>query len=205
MFKNLNNLKDLREGMKTIKDLRSKLENVDMNDPQKMLEAFGLNVEELENAYVNMVPEKKKISLGFSRSNPNSVTPSYAYETDSGFDLYSTEEKYIEPFGRELIPTGLHFDIPENYEIQIRSKSGLALKQGLMVLNSPGTIDQGYTGEIQVILFNTTKTTVKIEKGQKIAQAVVCPILTSNWIEIKEVDSVEKKDRGDNGFGSTGI
>lgn len=199
------NLKNLREGMKTVKDLRSKLENVDMNDPQKMLEAFGINMEEMEEAYMNMQPEKQKIVLGFSRSNDGAVTPNYAYPTDSGFDLYSTEEKTIEPFGRDLIPTGLHFDIPENYEIQVRSKSGLALKQGLMVLNSPGTIDQGYTGELQVILFNTTKNTVKIEKGQKIAQAVVSPVLTSNWLDIKEIDSVENKDRGDNGFGSTGI
>ena len=199
------NLKNLREGMKTVKDLRSKLENVDMNDPQKMMEAFGINIDEIEDAYLNMKPEKQKIVLGFSRSKDGAVTPSYAYPTDSGFDLYSTEEKYIEPFGRELIPTGLHFDIPENYEIQVRSKSGLALKQGLMVLNSPGTVDQGYTGEVQVIMFNTTKEKIKIEKGQKVAQAVVCPILTSNWIDIKELESVENKDRGSNGFGSTGI
>jgi dUTP pyrophosphatase len=199
------NLKNLREGMKTVKDLRSKLENVDMNDPQKMMEAFGINIDEIEDAYLNYQPEKQKVTLGFSRTHKDSVTPNYAYPTDSGFDLYSTEEKYIEPFGRELIPTGLHFDIPENYEIQVRSKSGLALKQGLMVLNSPGTVDQGYTGELQVILFNTTKNTVKIEKGQKIAQAVVCPVLTSNWLDIKEIDSVENKDRGSNGFGSTGI
>jgi dUTP pyrophosphatase len=199
------NLKNLREGMKTVKDLRSKLENVDMNDPQKMMEAFGINIDEIEDAYLNMKPEKQKIVLGFSRSKDNAVTPSYAYPTDSGFDLYSTEEKYIEPFGRELIPTGLHFDIPENYEIQVRSKSGLALKQGLMVLNSPGTVDQGYTGEVQVIMFNTTKEKIKIEKGQKVAQAVVCPILASNWIDIKELESVENKDRGSNGFGSTGI
>lgn len=199
------NLKNLKEGMKAIKDLQSKIKDVDMNDPQKMLDAFGINMEEIENAYLNYEPEKQKVIMSFSRTNQNAVTPSYAYPTDSGFDLYSTEEKYIEPFGRELIPTGLHFDIPENYEIQVRSKSGLALKQGLMVLNSPGTVDQGYTGEVQVILFNTTKEKVKIEKGQKVAQAVVCPILTSDWLEIKEVDSVENKDRGINGFGSTGI
>jgi dUTP pyrophosphatase len=199
------NLKNLREGMKTVKDLRSKLENVDMNDPQKMMEAFGINIDEIEDAYLNYQPEKQKVTLGFSRTHKDSVTPNYAYPTDSGFDLYSTEEKIIEPFGRELIPTGLHFDIPENYEIQVRSKSGLALKQGLMVLNSPGTVDQGYTGELQVILFNTTKEKIKIEKGQKVEQAVVCPVLTSNWLDIKEIDSVENKDRGSNGFGSTGI
>jgi dUTP pyrophosphatase len=103
------------------------------------------------------------------------------------------------------VPTGLHIDIPENYEIQVRSKSGLALKQGLMVLNSPGTVDQGYTGEIKVIIFNTTKETIKIEKGQKIAQAVVCPVVCGKWLTLKEVSNITEKDRSDKGFGSTGI
>ena len=119
--------------------------------------------------------------------------------------MYSTEEITIESFGRALVPTGLHFDIPDGYEIQVRSKSGLALKQGLMVLNSPGTVDQGYTGEIKVILFNTTKNDIKINKGQKIAQAVVSPVVSGKWIELVKVDNIDDKDRSDNGFGSTGV
>jgi dUTP pyrophosphatase len=99
----------------------------------------------------------------------------------------------------------LILDIPEGYEIQVRSKSGLALKQGLMVLNSPGTVDQGYLGEIQVILFNTTNQKVKIEKGQKIAQAVLCPVVSGKWVEFVEKNKLENKDRNDNGFGSTGV
>jgi dUTP pyrophosphatase len=106
---------------------------------------------------------------------------------------------------RKLIGTGLKFNIPQNYEIQIRSKSGLALKQGLMVLNSPGTVDQGYLGEIKVILFNTSNQVVKIQKGQKIAQAVLTPVVSGKWVTLKEVASLEEKDRSDNGFGSTGI
>ena len=86
--------------------------------------------------------------------------------------MFSTEEVEIESFGRSLIPTGLHIDIPDGYEIQVRSKSGLALKQGLMVLNSPGTVDQGYTGEIQVILFNTTKNNVIIKIVDKILHKI---------------------------------
>ena len=105
----------------------------------------------------------------------------------------------------KLINTGLIFDIPEGYEIQVRSKSGLALKQGLMVLNSPGTVDQGYLGEIQVILFNTTNQKVKIEKGQKIAQAVLCPVVSGKWVEFVEKNKLENKDRNNNGFGSTGL
>lgn len=159
------NLKNLREGMKTIKDLKSKIKDVDMNDPKKMLESFGLNMDELEEAYINMQPEKQKIVMGFSRSNVDSVTPKYAYETDSGFDLYSTEEKIIEPFGRELIPTGLHFDIPENYEIQVRSKSGLALKQGLIVLNSPGTVDC-FSEDMEILTVNGNKKISDIKIGE---------------------------------------
>jgi dUTP pyrophosphatase len=96
-------------------------------------------------------------------------------------------------------------DIPEGYEIQVRSKSGLALKQGLMVLNSPGTVDQGYTGEIQVIMFNTTKEKIKIEKGQKIAQAVLAPVVSGKWVNLVEKSEIKSKDREDKGFGSTGI
>ena len=145
------------------------------------------------------------LSLNFSKSNEDAIDPQYAYPTDSGFDLYSTKEVWIDSFGRELIPTGIHIDVPENYEIQVRSKSGLALKQGLMVLNSPGTIDQGYTGEIQVILFNTSKEKVKIEKGQKVAQAVLCPVVAGKWIKLIPLENIEDKDRNNNGFGSTGV
>lgn len=167
-----------------------------------MLSEFGLDINQLSN---DMDEYQPTMPLRFSSSNENSVDPEYAYPTDSGFDLYSTEDLTIESFGRALVPTGLHFDIPDGYEIQVRSKSGLALKQGLMVLNSPGTVDQGYTGEIKVILFNTTKNDITINKGQKIAQAVVSPVVSGKWINLVKVDNIEDKDRSDNGFGSTGI
>jgi dUTP pyrophosphatase len=99
----------------------------------------------------------------------------------------------------------LKFDIPDGYEIQVRSKSGLALNQGLFVLNSPGTVDSGYLGEIQVILFNTTTEKVKIEKGQKIAQAVLCPVVSGKWVNLTQISNLGSKDRNDNGFGSTGL
>ena len=99
----------------------------------------------------------------------------------------------------------MKFDIPDGYEIQVRSKSGLALNQGLFVLNSPGTVDSGYLGEIQVILFNTTTEKVKIEKGQKIAQAVLCPVVNGKWVNLRQISNLGSKDRNDNGFGSTGL
>jgi dUTP pyrophosphatase len=129
----------------------------------------------------------------------------YNYESDSGFDLYSTEDVVIEPFGRSLVPTGVKFDIPIGHEIQVRSKSGLALKQGLMVLNSPGTVDEGYTGEVKVIMFNTTQHSVMIEKGTKVAQAVLSRCLPGKWVDLVKVDVINNKDRNEKGFGSTGI
>jgi dUTP pyrophosphatase len=145
------------------------------------------------------------MELGFVKLNPETIEPSYNYEGDSGFDLYSTEEIVIEPFGRALVPTGLAFDIKDGYEIQVRSKSGLAINQGLFVLNSPGTVDSGYLGEVKVILFNTNKESVTIKKGMKVGQAVLSPVVNGKWVELVKKDKIDKKDRGDKGFGSTGI
>jgi dUTP pyrophosphatase len=171
-------------------------------DYEGIMDTFGLDIKDLEKSMDGYVP---KMDITFTKSNPDAVSPKYAYESDSGFDLYSTEEVVIPSLDRQLIPTGIHIDIPEGHEIQVRSKSGLALKQGLMVLNSPGTVDQGYTGEIQVIMFNTSKNKVKIEKGQKIAQAVLCPVVSGKWVNIIEKNEINSKDRNKNGFGSTGL
>lgn len=192
---------------KDLQDIIRLLDSMDIDEPNgpnynSIMETFGLDLEELESDMNSYTP---KIDLPFSKSNPDAVNPNYAYETDSGFDLYSTEEMWVFPSDRILVPTGIHVDIPDGYEIQVRSKSGLALKQGLMVLNSPGTVDQGYTGEIQVIIFNTSKDRIKIEKGQKIAQAVLCPVVSGKWINLVEKKEINSKDRNEKGFGSTGI
>lgn len=192
---------------KDLQDIIRLLDSMDIDEPNgpnynSIMETFGLDLEELESDMNSYTP---KIDLPFSKSNPDAVDPNYAYETDSGFDLYSTEEMWVFPSDRILVPTGIHVDIPDGYEIQVRSKSGLALKQGLMVLNSPGTVDQGYTGEIQVIIFNTSKDRIKIEKGQKIAQAVLCPVVSGKWINLVEKKEINSKDRNEKGFGSTGI
>ena len=196
--------KDLSE--KEIEDIMRLLDSVETDDKgpnyNAIIDAFGLDLEELETDMDSYTP---KIDLSFSKSSPDAVNPNYAYETDSGFDLYSTEEIWIHSLDRKLVPTGIHIDIPDGYEIQVRSKSGLALKQGLMVLNSPGTVDQGYTGEIQVIIFNTSKDRIKIEKGQKIAQAVLCPVVSGKWINLLEKKEINSKDRNEKGFGSTGL
>jgi dUTP pyrophosphatase len=130
--------------------------------------------------------------------------PEYAYATDSGFDLRANETVTLEPFGRALVPTGLFLDVPERCEVQVRPKSGLAIKRGLSVLNTPGTVDYGYTGEIKVIVFNFTNETQIINEGDKVAQAVVCPVIQGNQIDLVRVNEIKEKDRNDNGFGSTG-
>jgi len=137
--------------------------------------------------------------------NDDAVMPSYNYPSDSGFDLHSTESIEIPSLGRVLVPTGLSFQFEMGYELQVRPKSGLALKMGLTVLNTPGTVDQGYSGEVKVIVFNSTLSPVKIEKGMKIAQGVICPVMNGKFVKLIETEDFEEQDRGDNGFGSTGI
>jgi len=187
------------EFLKELEELQRFLNSTTNENVDDVLKDLGINLEELEKGMSeSLVP---KIELKYV----GEADLSYNYGTDSGFDLYSSEDIVIEPFGRVLVPTGVFFDIPEGFEVQIRSKSGLAINQGLMVLNSPGTIDEGYTGEIKVIIFNTNKEQFKINKGMKVAQAVLSRCLQGRWVDLIKVDSIKPKDRNENGFGSTGI
>ena len=163
---------------------------------------FNKNLKELEKAFSEKEP---KLDLKFVKCHADAVSPSYNYPTDSGFDLHSTESIMIPPLSRMVVGTGLKFNIKDGYEIQIRPKSGLALKQGLTVLNTPGTVDAGYDGEIKVIIFNTTNKPITINKGMKVGQAVLCPVVCGKYVEIEIVQNIEKKERGINGFGSTGL
>ena len=172
-------------------------------DYMKEIESLlGMSVDELNESHMTIMKTK---SLGVEIVHEDAKVPSYAYPSDSGFDLRSTIEIIIPPFGRALIPTGIKLSIPEEHEIQIRPKSGLALNQGLTVLNTPGTVDSGYVGEIKVIVFNTTQTSVTVAKGMKIAQAVLCPVVCGKYVSVELMDKVGNKDRMDNGFGSTGL
>jgi dUTP pyrophosphatase len=172
------------------------------NESEKELEEMlGFNLNEYE---VDINRRLKTRNLQVKKIHPDAYNPVYNYESDSGFDLYSVEEIILDPFGRALVPTGLAFGIPEEYEIQVRPKSGLALNQGLTILNTPGTIDSGYDGEIKVIMFNTTDKQVIINKGMKIGQAVLCPVVCGKYVEFELVENIQRE-RGDNGFGSTGL
>ena len=130
--------------------------------------------------------------------------PSYATPQSAGMDLLAAVNKTIElaPGERTLVPTGLKIALPDGYEAQIRPKSGLALKHGITLVNTPGTIDADYRGEIGVIMINLGKETFAIERGIKIAQMVVAPCIQARW---STVDSLENTSRGEGGFGSTGV
>jgi dUTP pyrophosphatase len=172
-------------------------------DYQKELEQlFGMTYDEMNReAEIAMKTRTLQVEL----IHEDAKFPAYAYPSDSGFDLTSVEDIDIVAFGRALVPTGLKLSIPEEYEIQVRPKSGLALNYGLTVLNTPGTVDSGYNGEIKVIVFNSSNGPAKITKGMKIAQAVLCPVMNGRFVSLEPVEKVAEKERGDNGFGSTGI
>lgn len=132
----------------------------------------------------------------------DAVIPFKAHDNDSGMDLFSIEDIILKPMERRLIHTGIRIQLPKNTEAQIRPRSGLALKYGITVLNTPGTIDEGYRGEIGIILINLGTEEFKIEKGMKIAQMVIKPTLT---LKVEEVIELTETTRGEGGFGSTGL
>ena len=132
--------------------------------------------------------------------------PVYATSQSAGVDLIAAIENsfFLHPFERKLIPTGISIALPKGYEAQIRPRSGLALKHGLTVLNTPGTIDADYRGEIQIILINLGAEKVLIERGLRIAQMVLSPVVTFCWQEVEQhLDSAPINRQG--GFGSTGL
>ena len=142
------------------------------------------------------------MTVKFRTIDPSAILPSYAHPGDAGMDIRSIEELTIAPGERSLVHTGLVMMLPPGYEAQVRPRSGLALKNGVTVLNAPGTIDEGYRGEIGVILANFGTEPFKVEKGAKIAQIVVAPCTRADIVETTETDTTE---RGEGGFGSTGI
>ena len=130
--------------------------------------------------------------------------PSYATESSAGMDLYAAvpETITIAPFAREKIPTGICIALPDGYEAQIRSRSGLTVKEGIIVLNAPGTIDADYRGEIFVVLYNASNKIFLLKRGMRIAQMVIAPVIRA---QLREIEVLNTTDRGAGGFGSTGV
>ena len=142
------------------------------------------------------------VKLLIKKLQKNIILPEYKTDGSSGMDLMANIERTVKilPGEKKIIPTGIMVAIPEKYEIQIRPRSGLAAKNGISVLNTPGTIDSDYRGEIKIILINFGKDIFEINKNDRIAQMVVCPIIK---VELKEVKNLPETLRGEGGFGST--
>ena len=142
------------------------------------------------------------LTLKIKKIETDAILPKYSHNNDAGMDLFSIEENFIAPGQTSLIRTGIKIELPGGTEAQIRPRSGLALKNSITVLNSPGTIDNGYRGEIGVILINHGKKEFHVEKYMKIAQIVIQKVLQ---VSIEEVDELSETERDSNGFGSTGM
>jgi dUTP pyrophosphatase len=187
-----------------IADMRNKI--LLIADPDS-----GYTQEDFDNEFnadkfsINYDAHKIKFNFKNESDNPD---PEYATSGSSGFDLRANLDSpvTIQPHSVKIIPTGLYFEIPDNFEIQVRPRSGLAAKNGVTVLNSPGTVDADYRGEIKVILINHSGIDFTINHGDRIAQAVIASVIGKNFINLNKVDNIdENTERGSGGFGSTGV
>ncbi|XTZ11313.1 MAG: dUTP diphosphatase [cyanobacterium endosymbiont of Rhopalodia yunnanensis] len=142
------------------------------------------------------------MKLKIIKLREQAVIPRYEHNNDSGLDLISIEDLEIESGESQLVKIGISIELPPNTEAQIRPRSGLALKHKITVLNTPGTIDEGYRGEIGVILINHGKTSFQVIQGMRIAQMVIAPVIR---VKIEEVNDLSDTTRGPKGFGSTGF
>lgn len=153
------------------------------------------------------------MKVKIKKIHPDAIIPEYKTEGSSGFDLHALEEIVINTQETVLIRTGLAIQVPKNYEIQIRPRSGLSLKTSLRISNSPGTIDSDFLGEVKIIATNTgiihenvftdyINHSIIVKKGDRIAQGVICPVIRA---EFEEVEILDETERGDKGFGSTGV
>lgn len=142
------------------------------------------------------------MNLRVKKLHPAAILPRYAHPGDAGMDLCAIAPCRIEPGQTALVATGLAIALPPSTEAQVRPRSGLALKHGLTVLNSPGTVDPGYRGELKVILINHGQEAFEITPGMRIAQLVICPVL---YATVEAVEDLDDTVRGSGGFGSSGM
>lgn len=185
-----------------LNEMREKLNRAQDYNDEYTLDDFAKEFSHKEIKIIN----DYKIKLSFV-NNSNNPNPEYATSGSSGFDLRAnlTEPKVISPNSIAIIPTGLFFEIPVNMEIQIRPRSGLAAKHGVTVLNTPGTIDADYRGEIQIILINHGNNDYTVNHGERIAQGVIASVLNKNTVNLFSVNEISTNtERGEGKFGSTG-
>ena len=195
---------------KRIKEITKSQEESNSSEEHSLIyDQLGLDrnlLEELEKQSYDAAREDVKVVVRYQNNSTNPPL-SYKYIDDSGIDLRANLDSTLDlpPMGRILVPTGIHFELPESYEIQVRPRSGLAAKNGITVLNTPGTVDRGYSGEIKVILINLGEETFTITHGDRIAQAVISPVISGRWSKLIRVDSLTETQRSTGGFGSTGV
>ena len=196
---------------KKMKSTLSQIEKYATNNsmseaPIELPKILGVDIEELEKTSFITDEDIPRMEVKYVNKS-NNPDPQYKHKDDSGFDLraHLDEPTNINPLQRKLIPTGLYYELPENYELQVRPRSGLALKHGITVLNTPGTVDRSYRGEIKVILINLGDVPFIINPGDRIAQAVLNNIVNINWAKYIKVSKLKSTNRDADGFGSTGI
>jgi len=201
-----NNFQEILDKLKEYEKLLSTDESDDTIDDQ-LAEQINLTLDELNNEIYNAQQEEySKLSVKYINKSTN-VDPKFAYEGDSGFDLRADIEIDIvlDPFKRVLVPTGLYFELEKGTEIQVRPRSGLAIKHGITVLNTPGTVDSHYRGEVKVPLINLGEEPYLIQKGDRIAQAVIMPVFGEGRVNLLKTDGINETTRGEGGFNSSGI
>ena len=160
---------------------------------------YGENDESIQTGMLNKTTTK-------FINNSNNEDPTYAKEGDSGFDLraFIDEPVTLKPLDRKLIPTGLKFELSPNTELQVRPRSGMALKHGISVLNTPGTVDEGYRGDVGIIAVNLSNEDYTIQPGERIAQAVIMNVVGHRLSNLEKVENLTETERGDTGYGSSG-
>ena len=190
----------------TLKELKKITREDQENADIAMFNDVGLDLKRMEKLSLETAESfVKKIEIKF-KNESDLEDPVYQHVEDSGFDFRANIDNTVtlKPLERKLIPTGLSFEIHPEYELQVRPRSGLALKHGLTVLNTPGTVDSNYRGEVKIILVNLSNEDYTIKRGDRIAQGVISYVLKSKWSSLKKVNELSKTNRGEGGFGSTG-
>jgi len=198
---------DMKETLKKLEEFSKNLESEDSgNDDEKIFSDFGVDLGTLSKLSDEMFGGMDNTIDIMYLNKSKLEDPKYNHKEDSGFDIRANieEDITISSLERVLVPTGLHFQIHEDYELQIRPRSGLAIKHGISVLNTPGTVDSNYRGEVKVILINLSKEKYTIKRGDRIAQGVISYVLKQKWGKLKKVDTLNPTSRNDGAFGSTG-
>jgi len=204
-MENLNNLEDILSKLKEYEKLLNEDESDEINED--FASQINSTLDHLNDEILTAQKlEFSKIKVKFINKS-NNPDPTYANEGDSGFDLRANidEPITIGMLERTIVPTGLFFELQKGTELQVRPRSGLAAKNGISVVNTPGTVDSHYRGEVKIILINLSKDPFTINHGDRIAQGVVMPVFGENKVNLINTDTLNETSRGSDGFGSSGI